>query len=173
MSARNAKATLIGRLMGRPAHCCADFEVARSRQADRLAKARLIETILELLHQDLETQFAGAVAGCDALDLELFIERRRNPLHFLHWRYHEMKATGDGIKLWIDRGGILKHFVRPCARPHVFGLRIRTAKSPSNVIGRKRLPSLTKIPQGNCKLGFESKAQDSPYRAGPRPICSR
>ena len=70
---------------GRPAHCCADFEVARSRQADRLAKARLIETILELLHQDLETQFAGAVAGCDALDLELFIERRRNPLHFLHW----------------------------------------------------------------------------------------
>ena len=70
--------------MGRNAHCCADFEVARSRQADRLAKARLIETILELLHQDLETQFAGAVAGCDALDLELFIERRRNPLHFLH-----------------------------------------------------------------------------------------
>src|SRR5215470_1944864 len=76
-----------------------DFEVAHSRQADRLAKARLIEAILELLHKDLETQFAGAVAGCDALDLELFIERRRNPLHFLHWRYHEMKATGDGIKL--------------------------------------------------------------------------
>src|SRR6516225_10924936 len=73
-----------------------------------------------------------------------------------------MKATGDGIKLWIDRGGILKHFVRPCARPHVFGLRIRTAKSPSNVIGRKHLPSVTKIPQGNCKLGFEGKAQDPP-----------
>jgi hypothetical protein len=49
----------------------------RSRQADRLAKARLIETILELLHQDLETQFAGAVARCDPLDLEPVVERRR------------------------------------------------------------------------------------------------
>ena len=67
--------------------------------------------IPELLHQDLETQFAGAAAWCDALDLELFIERRRNPLHFLQWRYHEMKAAGDGIKLRIDRGGVLKHFV--------------------------------------------------------------
>src|SRR6516162_4824447 len=83
----------------------------RSRQVDRLPKPRLIETILELLHQDLETQFAGAVAGRDALDLELVVERRRDPLHLLHWRYHEMKAAGDGIKLRIDRGGILEDFV--------------------------------------------------------------
>ena len=32
---------------GKARQCCADFEVARSRQADRLAKARLIETILD------------------------------------------------------------------------------------------------------------------------------
>src|SRR5262249_2173854 len=111
------KGDVDGRPMGRARQCCADFKVARSRQADRLAKARLIEAILELLHKDLETQFAGAVAGRDALDLELVIERRRNPLHFLHWRYHEMKATSDRIKLWIDRGGILKHFVDARMRP--------------------------------------------------------
>ena len=40
----------------------------RSREADRLAKAGLIETILELLHQDLETHFTSAVAGRDSLD---------------------------------------------------------------------------------------------------------
>jgi hypothetical protein len=42
---------------------------AQSRKVDRLAKARLIEPILELLQQNLETQFAGAVAGRHALDL--------------------------------------------------------------------------------------------------------
>jgi ATP-dependent DNA ligase len=40
------------------------------------------------------------------------------------------------------------------------------------VIGRKHLPSVTKIPQGNCKLGLEnivSKRKDSAYRSGRSP----
>src|SRR5262249_42005275 len=37
----------------------------RKRRSARCDPSRLIEAILELLHQDLETQFAGAVAGCD------------------------------------------------------------------------------------------------------------
>jgi len=37
------------------------------------------------------------------------------------------------------------------------------------VIRRKHLPSVTKIPQGNCKLGLEnivSKRKDSAYQSG-------
>jgi ATP-dependent DNA ligase len=40
------------------------------------------------------------------------------------------------------------------------------------VIGRKHLQSVTKIPQGNCKLGLEgivSKRKDSAYRSGRSP----
>jgi ATP-dependent DNA ligase len=40
------------------------------------------------------------------------------------------------------------------------------------VIGRKHLPTVTEIPQGNCKLGFEnivSKRKDSAYRSGRSP----
>jgi hypothetical protein len=35
------------------------------------------------------------------------------------------------------------------------------------VIGRKHLPSVTKIPQGNCKLGLERKAQGFPLPYRP------
>ena len=61
---------------------------------------------------------------------------------------------------------------RPCARPTCSDCDIRTGKSPSNVIGRKHLPSVTKIPQGNCKLGLERK-KDSPTAPAARPTGSK
>jgi hypothetical protein len=76
-----------------------------------LAKARLIETIFELFHQDLEAHFARAVARCNSLDFELVMERCSDLLHLLRRRYHEMKAASDGVELRINRGGILQDFL--------------------------------------------------------------
>src|SRR4029077_7430386 len=66
---------------------------------------------LELLHQNLEAHFAGAVAGCDPLDLELVIKLRCRPLPVWPRRYGEMKAAGDGVELPIDRSGGLEDFL--------------------------------------------------------------
>ena len=75
-----------------------------------MAKARLIETFLKLLHQDLEAHFAGAVAGCNSFDLELVMKCCSDLLHLLRRRYDEMKPASDGVKLRVNRGGILKDF---------------------------------------------------------------
>src|SRR5499427_1518456 len=65
--------------------------------------------------------------------------------------------TGHEVRITINRIVSTPAHVPTCS-----DCDIRTAKSPSNVIGRKHLPSVTKIPQGNCKLGFEGKAQGIP-----------
>jgi len=76
-----------------------------------LAKARLIKTILKLLHQDLEAHFACAVAWCNSLNLELVMKCCSHLLHLLRRRYNEVKAASDGVQLRINRGGIFKDFL--------------------------------------------------------------
>ena len=76
-----------------------------------MAKPRLIKTVLKLFHQDLEAHFAGAVARCNSLYLELVMKCHSDLLNLLCRRYHEVKAASDGVQLRINRGGILKDFL--------------------------------------------------------------
>jgi hypothetical protein len=59
---------------------------------------------------------------------------------------------------------------RPCARPPTCSnCDIETGKSPSNVIGQKHLPSVTKIPQGR----LSNRSQSDASRKTGEPRCSR
>ena len=104
-----------------------------------MAKACLIETILKLLHQDLEAHFAGAVAGCNSLDLELVMEGRSD-LVPLAPALRQMKAASDGVKLRINRGGILKDFF-DAGMQHP-----TTTASPSGVLIASDTSFMSRVP---------------------------
>ena len=57
----------------------------------------------------------------------------------------------------------------PHAPPTCSNCDIRTGKSPSNVIGQKHLPSVTKIPQGR----LSNRSQSDTSRKTGEPRCSR
>src|SRR6185295_4438772 len=71
----------------------------------------LVEPLLEAFHQNFEAEFAGAVPGGHALDLQGLIEDRCNSLNFFGRVENQMKSASDGVEARLNLGGRFEYFL--------------------------------------------------------------
>jgi hypothetical protein len=62
-------------------------------------------TVTKRFLQGRESWFAGAVAGCDVLHIQRFVQRRHDLLDVRIARHYEVKAADDQMDARIDRAG--------------------------------------------------------------------
>src|SRR5512143_584089 len=73
-----------------------------SGQFESRAGAGRIEAVLESVQEDGKPEFAGAMTGRYALDLEFVRENPGNATDFVLRRHYQMKSPGDGVESGID-----------------------------------------------------------------------